>query len=223
MGMTRLNVRAGLLGLYMLRGGPYDLKAGVLPGPAPKRGDKAGTRYYEIPLVITDPSFNTDGSMYMPANNTFSGGPYVPSTDVPPIWNDVYYGNTIAVNGNPWPNLPVEPRRYRFRILNGCAVRPLTIKVASSTKAAAPAESALPLWVIGTDGGFTPKPVHLTGKTGLQVLPSERYDVIIDFTKVKEGTHFYLINEGSAATAGTTATIMRFTVGALHSKDKSTP
>src|SRR5579859_2162442 len=125
LGMTRLNVRAGLLGMYILRGGGTDLKAGVLPGPAPRRGDKAGTRHYEIPLVIQDPSFNTDGTQYLPAQNTFSGGPYIPTTDIPPIWNDVYYGSTITVNGNTWPNLDVEPRRYRFRILNGCAVRPL--------------------------------------------------------------------------------------------------
>ena len=223
LGMTRLNVRAGLLGLYVLRGGPHDLKAGVLPGPAPRAGDKAGTEHYEIPLVIQDPSFNTDGSLFMPATNTFSAGPYIPSTDVPPIWNDIYYGNTITVNGNTWPNLNVEPRRYRFRVLNGCAVRPLTLKVTSSLTAAAPAEAALPLWVIGSDGGFFSRPLELAGTTGLPVLPSERYDVIIDFSKVKPGTKLYLTNEGSSATVGTTATVMRFNVVALKSKDKSTP
>ncbi|HEY0936690.1 MAG TPA: multicopper oxidase domain-containing protein [Trebonia sp.] len=222
-GMTRLNVRAGLLGLYVLRGGSSDLKAGVLPGPAPRRGEPSGTRHYEIPLVIQDPSFNTDGSQYMPAANTFASGPYIPQTDIPPYWNDVYYGSTITVNGNTWPNLNVEPRRYRFRILNGCAVRPLTLKVVSSLKAATPASSALPMWVIGSDGGFLPKPVEMTGKTGLPVLPAERYDVIVDFTGVKPGTRLYLTNEGSAATAGTTGTVMRFTVGSLKSKDTSTP
>ena len=124
----------------------------------------------------------------MPSNNTFSTGPYIPSTDIPPIWNDIYYGNTITVNGNTWPNLNVEPRRYRFRMLNGCAVRPLTLKVASSLTAATPAAAALPIWVIGSDGGFLPHPVELSGTTGLPVLPSERYDVIIDFTGVKPGT-----------------------------------
>jgi spore coat protein A, manganese oxidase len=223
MGMTRLNVRAGLLGMYILRGGPYDLKAGELPGPAPKAGEKAGTQHYEIPLVIQDPSFNTDGSMFMPGNNTFSAGPYIPTTDVAPYWNDIYYGNTITVNGNTWPNLNVEPRRYRFRVLNGCAVRPLTLKVTSSLTASVPAETALPMWVIGSDGGFFAKPVELTGTTGLPVLPSERYDVIVDFSKVKVGTKLYMTNEGSSATVGTTGTVMRFNVVALKSKDKSTP
>ena len=223
LGMTRLNVRAGLAGMYILRGGGSDTKEGVLPGPAPKRGDKGATRYYEIPLIIADPSFNADGTQYMPSSNTFDSGPYIPQTDIPPIWNDIYYGNTITVNGNTWPNLNVEPRRYRFRVLNACAVRPLTLKVVSSLTAATPASSALPIWVIGSDGGFLPHPVELSGKTGLPVLPSERYDIIVDFTGVKAGTKLYLTNEGSAATVGTTGTVMRFTVVPLQGDDTSTP
>ena len=207
LGMTRLNIRSGLLGMYMLRGGGSDLKRGVLPGPAPGHGDRPGTRYYEIPLVIQDPTFNTDGTQFLPAVNTFSDGPYIPTTDIPPIWNGVYYGNTITVNGNTWPNLNVEPRRYRFRVLNACAVRPLTLKVVSRQRAAAPAETALPIWVIGSDGGFLPAPVELAGKTGLPILPSERYDIIVDFTGLKPGTHLYLSNEGSASTVGTTGSV----------------
>jgi spore coat protein A len=223
LGMARLNIRAGLLGLYNLRGGVGDLPAGHLPGPAPRRGDRPGTRYYEIPLIIQDPSFNTNGSQYLPASNLSWPGPYIPTTDIPPIWNGLYYGSTITVNGNTWPNLNVEPRRYRFRILNGSAVRQLTLKVVTNPRAAAPASVAVPLWVIGSDGGFLPRPVELSGKTGLPVLPSERYDVIVDFTGHKPGTHLYLTNEGAAATAGSTASVMRFTVVPLKGKDTSTP
>src|SRR5450756_280307 len=221
LGMTRLSVRAGLLGVYNLRGGGGDLPAGHLPGPAPRRGDRAGTRYYEIPLVIQDPSFSTDGTQYLPAKNLTWNGPYIPETDIPPIWNGLYYGSTITVNGSTWPNLNVEPRRYRFRVLNGCAVRQLSLKIASSAHPAAPAKAALPIWVIGSDGGFLPHPVELSGTTGLPMLPSERYDFIIDFTGHKPGTHLYLTNEGAAATRGTTGTVMRFTVVPLKSKDKS--
>ena len=223
LGMTRLNIRAGLLGMYMLRGGGSDLKRGVLPGPAPGHGDRPGTRYYEIPLVIQDPTFNTDGTQFLPAANLLSPGPYIPTTDIPPIWNGAYFGTTITVNGNTWPNLNVEPRRYRFRVLNACAVRPLTLKVVSRPHAAAPAATALPIWVIGSDGGFLPAPVELAGKTGLPILPSERYDIIVDFTGLKPGTHLYLSNEGAAAAVGTTGSVMRFTVVPLRSKDTSVP
>jgi spore coat protein A len=223
LGMTRLSVRAGLLGLYNLRGGAGDVPAGHLPGPAPRRGDRAGTRYYEIPLIIADPSFNTDGTQYLPAKNLTWNGPYIPETDIPPIWNGLYYGSTITVNGNTWPNLNVEPRRYRFRVLNGCAVRQLALKVTSAPHPSGTAKAALPIWVIGSDGGFLPHPVELAGTSALPVLPSERYDVIIDFTGHKPGTHLYLTNTGAAATTGTTGTVMRFTVVPLKSKDKSIP
>ena len=64
--MTRLNVYAGPAGFYLLRGGSNDLPEGVLPGPAPKSGDPAGTRYREIPIAIQDRSFNADGSLFYP-------------------------------------------------------------------------------------------------------------------------------------------------------------
>ena len=41
------------------------------PGPAPKPGDAANTRYYEIPLIIQDRSFNSDGSLFFPASRDF--------------------------------------------------------------------------------------------------------------------------------------------------------
>jgi len=123
LGMTRLNVYAGPAGFYLLRGGPDDLPTGVLPGPAPKVGDGPGTRYYEIPVAIQDRSFNADGSLFYPDTRAFFdgfGGPYIPDSDVPPIWNPEFFANTMVVNGRTWPVLEVEPRRYRFRLLNGC-------------------------------------------------------------------------------------------------------
>ena len=50
-------------------------------------------------------------------------GPISADTDVSPIWNPEFFGNTIMVNGNTWPFLNVEQRRYRFRFLNGCDAR----------------------------------------------------------------------------------------------------
>src|SRR6185295_11854157 len=110
--------------------GSCDLPAGVLPGPAPQVGDPPGTRHFELPLVIQDRSFNRDGSLFFPATRDFfgdvpPGGPYLPTTDVSPIWNPEFFGNTMVVNGNTWPALPVEPRRYRFRVLNACNTRVL--------------------------------------------------------------------------------------------------
>ena len=42
--------------------------AAVLPGPAPKEGDKfpPNKTYYEIPIAIQDRAFNADGSLFYP-------------------------------------------------------------------------------------------------------------------------------------------------------------
>ncbi len=86
LGMTRLNVYAGPAGFYLLRGGSDDLPSGVLPGPAPRLGDPPGTKYYEIPIVIQDRSFNVDGSLFYPDTRAFFDGftgPYVGSETYP--------------------------------------------------------------------------------------------------------------------------------------------
>jgi spore coat protein A, manganese oxidase len=232
LGMTRLNVYAGPAGFYLLRHGPGDLPPSVLPGPAPQLGDPEGTRYYEIPLAIQDRSFNDDGSLFYPDTREFFddfAGPYIPDSDVPPIWNPEFFANTMVVNGKTWPALEVEPRRYRFRLLNGCNSRFLILKLASDPTRR-PAKAALPLWMIGAEGGFLPKPVRLD-----QVLlaPAERADVIVDFTGLPVGTAIYLINLGPDEPFGglpapfadpdTTGQVMRFTVVPLTARDVSRP
>src|SRR5256714_1094695 len=235
LGLTRVNIYAGLTGMYLLRGGDADLPAGVLPGPAPQPGDPPGRRYFELPLILQDPSFNADGTLFFPASRGFFGdtppnGPFIPETDVSPIWNPEFFGNTMVVNGNTWPVHAVEPRRYRFRVLNACNARTLLLKIASDPLAARPAAAALPLWVIGADGGFLPAPVALPS---LRVGVAERFDVIVDFTGVKPGTALYLINEGPdepfggpdfvPADPATTGQVLKFMVVPAASTDRSTP
>jgi len=187
LGLTRVNLYAGLTGFYLLRGGRSDLPPGVLP-----RGR------FEIPMVIQDRSFNRDGSLFFPDNRGFFGdvppeGPFIPRSDIPPIWNPEFFGNTMVVNGRTWPVLEVEPRRYRFRLLNASNTRVLILKIVTNPLTRRPATPALPFWVIGADGGFLPAPVRLDG---VQLAVAERLDVIVDFSRVPEGTVLFLINEG---------------------------
>jgi FtsP/CotA-like multicopper oxidase with cupredoxin domain len=235
LGMTRLNVYAGPAGFYLLRRGPGDLPPAVIPGPAPGVGADPFGRFYEIPLAIQDRSFNSDGSLFYPDSREFFddfSGPYVPTSDVPPIWNPEFFGNTMVVNGRTWPFLEVERRRYRFRFLNGCNSRFLILKIVTDPLATRPATAALPFWQIGTEGGFLPAPVMLDQ---LLMSPSERADVIVDFTNFPVGTQLYLINEGPdepfgggtpgtdfpAADPQTTGQVLKFAVVPLASKDTS--
>ena len=52
-------------------------------------------------------------------------------------------------------------RRYRLRLLNGCNARFLILKIAANPTDPRPVAPALPIWLIGTDGGFLPEPVRL--------------------------------------------------------------
>lgn len=239
LGLTRVQVYSGMSGFYLLRGGAADLPADALPGPGPQRGDAPGKSYYEIPLHINDRSFNTDGSLFFPSSRGFFGdvpvnGPWYPTTDVPPIWNPEFFGNAMVVNGRTWPSLPVEPRRYRFRVLNASNARTLLLRIVTDPLAARPATSAVPFWIIGTDGGFIPAPVS----SGLlQVAPAERMDVIVDFTGLPVGTSLYVINEGpdepfhggvegvdfDVADPATTGQVMKLTVVPLTGADTSVP
>ncbi len=237
LGMTRLNVYAGPAGFYLIRGGRSDVGRGVLPGPAPALRDRPGTRYHEIPIAVQDRSFNSDGSLFYPPTRTFFDelpGPFIPISDISPFWNPEFFGNAMVANGRTWPELTVEPRRYRFRFLNGCNARFLILKIASDPLAERPAEAALPFWQIGTEGGFLPAPVMLDQ---LLMGPAERADVIVDFTGLPLGTELYLINEGpdepfaggvpgtdfAPADPQTTGQVMKFVVGPLLSVDNSNP
>jgi spore coat protein A len=226
LGMTRLNVYAGPAGFYLVRGGPDDLPQGVLPGTK-----------YEIPIAIQDRSFNADGSLFYPSSRAFFDGfpgPYIPDSDIAPIFNPEFFGNTIVVNGRTWPKLEVEPRRYRFRFLNGCNSRFLILKMVINPTAKRPETPALPFWQIGSEGGFLPKPVMLQE---LVMGLAERADVIVDFTHLRVGTEVHLINEGpdepfgggvpgkdfTPADPETTGQVMKFVVVPLTSQDDSTP
>jgi bilirubin oxidase len=235
LGMTRLNVYAGPAGFYLVRGGSSDLPAGILPEPAPRLGDPAGTRYYEIPIAIQGRSFNQNGSLFYPDSRRFFddfGGPYIPDSDISPIFNSEFFANTMVVNGRTWPVLQVEPRRYRFRILNGCNSRFLILKITTEPLARRPARPALPFWQIGSEGGLLPAPVQLEQ---LLMGLAERADVIVDFSDAQVGTEFYLINEGPDEPFGggrvgrdflpadplTTGQVMKFEIIPLGSNDVS--
>jgi spore coat protein A len=150
LGATRLNVFAGLAAAYLLRD-EYD--TGMEPNPI---GIPGGA--YEIPLVIQDRQFSRDGKFFYP------------TSDIEGVtWIGEYFGDVMLVNGKVWPYLDVEPRMYRFRILNGCNSRILNLDLAG-----------LDFWQIGAEGGLWDIPVRTSR---LVLAPAERADVIVDFSR----------------------------------------
>jgi FtsP/CotA-like multicopper oxidase with cupredoxin domain len=189
LGITRLNVVMGLSGFYLLRDphNPLDGKHSKLPHGK-----------YEIPLVIQDRSFNDDGSLLFPSNGD--------NPDIHPYWVPEFFGDTIMVNGKVWPNLDVEPRQYRFRILNGSNARFYNLMFSNN----------MPFFQIGTDGGYLEKPVQLVS---LLIAPAERADIVVDFSQLSPGTKLILTNsanapfpDGDPPDSKTTGKIMQFTV-----------
>ncbi len=99
MGISRLNVYAGLFGLYLIRDDVED--ALDLPrGP------------HEVPLVICDRLFDAEGQLRYPV----SARPEAP-------WVPEVFGDALLVNGALYPYLDVEPRPYRLRVLNASNAR----------------------------------------------------------------------------------------------------
>jgi spore coat protein A, manganese oxidase len=194
LGIVRINVFSGLAAFYFVRD-QYDTGQPNNPLRLP-----SGSQ--EIELIIQDRQFDTNGQLLFPDGTPtdnptgINGPPTNPS--IHPFWIPEFFGDVVLVNGKTWPYLSVEPRRYRFRILNGSNARFFQMRlVDSSSQASGPA-----FWQIGTDGGLLDRPVLLNGPNTTSPLqlflaPSERADVIIDFSGY-EGGNFTLVNSAVA-------------------------
>jgi len=145
MGINRLNIYAGLQGMYLIRDEAED----ALKLPQGK---------YEIPLLIYDRFLLPDGQLEYPV----SSNPQAP-------WVPEVFGNAILVNGKLFPYLEVEPRRYRFRLMNGSNGRFYRFSLGK----------LLPFQQIGTEQGFLPAPVSAQR---VVMAPAERIDLIFDFS-----------------------------------------
>ena len=197
-GYTRHNVYAGLAGFYLITD-PGNEPAGLPAAP------------YDMGIVIQDRMFTTDGQLWYPN---------VGDNPQHPVWTPEFFGNVILVNGKVWPYLNVEPRKYRFRFLDGSNARFYSLSLADRvTSAPGPA-----FHQIGTDGGYLAEPVLLNDPGNpmsprLLIAPGERADVVIDFSGYAPGAELILKNTakapfptGDVADPQTTGQIMLFRV-----------
>ncbi len=145
MGINRLNIYAGLQGLYVIRSEAED--ALNLPNGR-----------YEIPLTLYDRFLRTDGQLEYPV----SGDPRSP-------WVPEVYSNVILANGKLLPYLEVEPRKYRFRVMNGSNARFFRISFGEHST----------FHQIGSDQGLLAAPVPAKR---VLLAPAERVDIVFDFS-----------------------------------------
>jgi spore coat protein A, manganese oxidase len=147
MGITRLNIYAGLAGAFIVR--DDEEKALGLP-----TGDQ------DIPLMLCDRLIAQDGQLYYPV----SDDPSAP-------WVMQCNGNLPLCNGKIFPYFDVEPRRYRFRIVNIANFSFFDLSLSHDQV----------FQQIATDQGLLPVPLQ---RDRIELFPAERADVVIDFSRV---------------------------------------
>jgi FtsP/CotA-like multicopper oxidase with cupredoxin domain len=141
----------GLAGMYQL----HDSRERRLPVP---HGE------FDVPLIVTDAMFNSDGSLLYD-DHSESG----------------FFGDVILVNGRAWPAMTVKRRKYRFRILNASVSRSYKWSLSTGDT----------MQIIGTDAGLVPAPITVRSfRHGV----AERYEVVIDFAKYQPGQRIVLRN-----------------------------
>lgn len=184
-----LNTYAGLIGLYLLRSGKEF---------AWRRESLLPQGQHEIPIILQDRSFNTDGSLSSAGVNV--------KPEKPPGRVSEFFGDVITVNGMAWPNLDVERRQYRFRLFNGSGSRYYKLRMSNG----------MLFTQIGADNGFLRTPAE---QGTLLLPPAGCADILVDFSSIPPGTKIILTNEanapypaGSTPDTQTTGQIMQFTV-----------
>ncbi len=226
-GITRLNAYVGMATAYIIYD-DYELSlvsGGHLPGPLDPR-----TVYlvFQDKIFVRDDIEKTDPTWpkIMPASrpgdlwyaHVYDPDRWELSPDQPagpppdPSCVPEFFADTMLVNGSVYPFLEVEQRQYRFRMLNACQARflnPRLVYARGHGGTEPDLEHAGPAFVqIGTEGGFLPAPVYLSGRSPatpgdpspsqLLLAPAERADLIVDFRDVPAGSTLILYADAPA-------------------------
>ena len=91
------------------------------------------------------------------------------------------YGDINTVSGIPFPKIDLDPKTYRFRILNAAVSRPYLLQIKTLDNKEISSQICM---IIATDGGFRDTPTKFP-ETGLLVGIAERYEIVCDFTNYK--------------------------------------
>nr|AAY23005.1 phenol oxidase A [Stachybotrys chartarum] len=165
-------------------------------------GLPSGYGEFDIPLILTAKYYNADGTLRSTEGEDQD------------LWGDV-----IHVNGQPWPFLNVQPRKYRFRFLNAAVSRAWLLYLVRTSSP----NVRIPFQVIASDAGLLQAPVQTSN---LYLAVAERYEIIIDFTNFA-GQTLDLRNVAETNDVGDedeyarTLEVMRFVVSSGTVEDNS--
>jgi len=177
--ITSVNAYNGQAGIYLLT------------DPAEEEKLQLPNGKYEVPLVFESKQYKKNGDLLTPENE-----------------RDSLFGDVFHVNGQPWPYLDVEPRKYRFRLLDASISRAFLLSFVSDAKNAKP----IPFQVIASDAGYFESPVTTSN---MYISMAERYEIIFDFASYK-GQKITLKNARDVfkdEDYGATDRVMQFRVG----------
>jgi FtsP/CotA-like multicopper oxidase with cupredoxin domain len=170
MGITKLDVYAGLAGLWIVR--DERERTLELPEGLP----------FEVPLLIQDRNFDVDEHGRLTGRLVHKTDPEVMES-FPPF---------TVVNGKVWPVLDVQPTTYRFRVLNGSNARTYRLVL---LRDGAPELDRITQ--IGTDHGLLRAPVPVPAD-GLVLASAERADLLVDFSDLPPGSELTVLNTAAA-------------------------
>jgi FtsP/CotA-like multicopper oxidase with cupredoxin domain len=210
MGVTRLNVYAGLAGVWLIRD-ERDHSVMAALKSAHKDSETYATPL-EIPLVFADRNLQTVDGL---PDSALTGRLLLKTDDGPALdaqsaWQDrgpmEFFGPFTLVNGRIWPHCTVLPRPYRLRVLNASNARVYQLvlaKVIRDTNGER-LEAVLDTSVvrqIGSDGGLFRHAVSLPARNdclALTLAPGERADLLLDLSTFADGTNLRWINTAVA-------------------------
>jgi spore coat protein A, manganese oxidase len=228
MGVTRIGLYSGVVGTADFIRDPVNTPLDEPSSPLP-------TGQFEVPLALTARAFYTDGNLDFPPDqgnpnpreglnsanaNDENGGDSPPNQ---PYWSYNEPSDTIAVNGAVWPNLNVEPRQYRFRMLAGANAQLFDAQLCVGDWNASNNIAAGTNTLVGISGDGnsaacgqyeadgvtvipgTIHPITVIGSDGgylpapivandVQIGLTERADILVDFSTFKAGQKIAMIN-----------------------------
>jgi FtsP/CotA-like multicopper oxidase with cupredoxin domain len=211
LGITRLNVYAGMAGFYFVRDA---LDTGLPDNPLGLPAVVDADHQYELAYAIQDRMFTAGGDFFYSA---FPGDPFYDDfitgegAILPkeifkgggPTALAEFFGDHMVVNGKIWPKTDVEQRNYRVHLLNGTDSRFMVIQlriVEADATSWSTSDSLLPFTVIGSDQGLANS---ATPVDTLVFEPGGRYDIIVDFSDASlAGKRVIVANIGGDAPFG---------------------